>query len=37
MTQANNTAEEHTGKLIENAISQAISRTQDTTTSPPTQ
>ena len=35
MTQAHNTAQEHTGKLIENAISKALSKTQDTTASPP--
>ena len=36
MTQAHNTMQEHTGKLIENAISKALSKTQDTTTSLPT-
>ena len=29
MTQAHNTMQEHTGKHIENAISQALSETQD--------
>ena len=36
MTQACNTVQEHAGKLIENAISQALSKTQGTTASPPT-
>ena len=36
MTQAHNTAQEHTGKLIEIAISKALSKTQDTAASPPT-
>ena len=33
MTQTHNTTQEHTGKLIENAISKALSKTQDTTAS----
>ena len=38
MTQAHNTSQEHTGKLIENAISQALTKAQDTVTpSPPTE
>ena len=36
MTQAHNTTQDHTGKLIENAISKALSKTQDTTVSLPT-
>ena len=35
MTQAHNTTQEHTGKLIESAISQALYKTQDATASPP--
>ena len=31
MTQAHSTTQEHTGKLIENDISKALSKTQDTT------
>ena len=30
MMPAHNTMQEHTGKLIENAISQALAKTQDT-------
>ena len=37
MTQAHNTVQEQTDKLIENAISQALTKAQDTVTpSPPT-
>ena len=36
MTQAHDTAQEHAVKLIENAISKTLSKTQDTNTSPPT-
>ena len=32
MTQAHNTVQEHTGKPIENAISQALTKVQDTVT-----
>ena len=35
MTLAHKTAQENTGKMIENSISQAITKTQDTTVSPP--
>ena len=31
-TQAHNTAQEHTGKVIENAVSQALTKAQDTVT-----
>ena len=34
MMQAHNTTQGHTGKLIENAISQALAKTQDTTVLP---
>ena len=34
--QAHNTVQEHTGKLIENAISQALAMTEDTSASQPT-
>ena len=34
MTQAHKNSQEHTGKIIENAISQALTKTQDTTVSP---
>ena len=36
MTLAHNTAQENTGKMIENAISQALTKTHDTTVSPVT-
>ena len=32
MTHAHNTVQEHIGKLIENAISQALTKVQDTVT-----
>ena len=35
MMHIHNTMQEHRGKIIENAISQALTKTQDTTVSPP--
>ena len=36
MMQTHNTTQQHAGKLIENAISQALAKTQDSSASSPT-